>query len=386
MKNKIKKMIISFFSLFKVKNVIILESVPDYTDSSKMFFDYLIKTKLNEKYKIYWFVNNKEKLSKINYKNVSFIKVWDNKNKVSFINNLKMVHYSRKAKYIFTCNRDIRKYNKKTISVYFSHSIPLKYIKNIKMVSPSVDYVISPSKYFENIYVDQFNVTKDKVLPLGLPRYDAIFNKKCPKKKLSFIDKKYQNIFLWLPTYRQHKNQVHNDISKPLPFGLPIIYSDDDLKKMDNYLKKNDALLLLKMHPAQDISKIKKLNTKNIKFITDDDLFNNDIILSELLFYTKALITDYSGVLYDAIAMDKSIIYTTDDFEDYKKTRGFMDDNPFNYMVGYKVNNLKEMIKAMDDVINNNDKYNTERREKMHTFFDYQDDLSSKRIVDYFKM
>ena len=44
------------------------------------------------------------------------------------------------------------------------------------------------------------------------------------------------------------------------------------------------------------------------------------------------------------------------------------------------------MIKAMDDVINNNDKYNTERREKMHTFFDYQDDLSSKRIVDYFKM
>ena len=155
---------------------------------------------------------------------------------------------------------------------------------------------------------------------------------------------------------------------------------------MDNYLKKNDAFLLLKMHPAQDISKIKQLNTKNIKFITDDDLFKNDIILSELLFYTKALITDYSGVLYDAIAMDKSIIYTTDDFEDYKKTRGFMDDNPFNYMVGYKVNNLKEMIKAMDDVINNNDKYNTKRCEKMHTFFDYQDDLSSKRIVDYFKM
>ena len=39
MRNKIKKMIISFFSLFKVKNIIILESVPDYTDSTKMFFD-----------------------------------------------------------------------------------------------------------------------------------------------------------------------------------------------------------------------------------------------------------------------------------------------------------------------------------------------------------
>ena len=140
MREKIKKIVLSIFSLYRIKNIILLESVPDFTDSSKMFFDYLIQNKFNQKYKIFWLVNDKSKFVDFKYDNVKFVECFKNN---SIISKFKIFNLSKNAKFIITCNRHVPKYNRKSIYLYFTHGMPLKDIKCVKMVTPMVDYILS---------------------------------------------------------------------------------------------------------------------------------------------------------------------------------------------------------------------------------------------------
>ena len=253
------------------------------------------------------------------------------------------------------------------------------------MITSDTDYIISPGKYWIDIFADQFNIAKDKILPLGQPRYDIVFNHKKGDVKVDFIKKKYQKIIVWLPTFRQHKDKVRNDVKKDYHYGLPLLYKKEDLEKLNDYLIKNDLLLVLKAHPKQDVSLIKELNSPNILFINDNDLFRNKIILTDLIYKSDILMTDYSSVFYEGLAMDKRVIYTIDDIDEYKKGRGFLTDNPEYYMIGDKVKDINELLKAFANSFKE-DKYKKEKKEKVKLFFDYQDGLASKRICDYFNI
>ena len=72
MKDKIRNLIKKIMSIFKIKNIIIFESNADYSDNSRAFYEYLIEKKYNEKYKIYWFVNNKNNFKNKECKNVLY--------------------------------------------------------------------------------------------------------------------------------------------------------------------------------------------------------------------------------------------------------------------------------------------------------------------------
>ena len=75
MKEKIKKIIRKMMSVFKIKNVIVFESNADYSDNSRAFYEYLIENKYNNKYKIYWFVNNQNDFKDRECKNVKFLTI-----------------------------------------------------------------------------------------------------------------------------------------------------------------------------------------------------------------------------------------------------------------------------------------------------------------------
>ena len=49
---------------------------------------------------------------------------------------------------------------------------------------------------------------------------------------------------------------------------------------------------------------------------------------------SDALITDYSSVYFDYLLLDKPIGFTVDDMELYIKDRGFIFNNPEEYMPG----------------------------------------------------
>lgn len=383
MKQSIKKIVIDFFSLFKIKNVIVFESHADYGDNSRAIFDYLIEKKYNEKYKLYWFVNDKSQFENKKYKNVFFLTMWHNKNKRTLCQWMKYVLIVKNAKYLIFSNRNLPRINKKTITINVNHGSPIKSLKDLNIVPLDINYFLAASDFFVDISKEELHLKDKQILCLGNPRNDIMFKKTKTSEKFKEF-KKYQKVVVWLPTFRQQVTTNRVDSNFDFPLGLPIIYSIKDLKDLNNLLQENNILLLFKLHPIQDASLLKAQSLSNIKIITDNYLREKNVDLCEFYKVIDALITDYSSVYYDFLQLDKPIGFTLDDFEEYKKSKGFIVDNMKDYMAGEKIYNMKDLYTFFNDLVSNKDNYKNQRKEMRKKFHKYSDGKSSERFVKYF--
>lgn len=360
MKDKFRTFIKKVLSVFKIKNVIVFESNADYSDNSRAFYEYLIENKYNNKYKIYWFVNNQKDFKDRECKNVKFLTMWKNGTKKSFLQWIKYFHIVKNAKYLISSNRQLHKLNNKTISININHGTPLKRVKDIGVVPKDIDMVLVGSDFCVNMMSNQLNLPKDKFICVGNPRNDIIFKDSNTIEKVKEYSD-YDKIIVWLPTFRKAMGSERNDSTLNFPLGLPIIYSEEELLKLNEYLKRNNVLILFKLHPHQDTTLFKASSLSNIKILTDSYLIEKDIELTELFKISDALITDYSGVYYDYLLLDNIMGFTVDDFEDYKNKKGFVFDNIQDYMAGEKIKNIEDLYVFIDNVIKNNDLYKKER-------------------------
>ncbi len=384
-KNKIRKNIQNIMSIFKIKNIIVFESNADYSDNSRAFYEYLIENGYNKQYKIYWFVNDKNNFKDKQCENVKFITIWKDGVRKTPYQWLKYFYIVKNAKFLISSNRQLHKLNKKTVSININHGTPLKNIKNLNVVSKDVDFSVVASDFCIDLMSDQLNMPKDKFVCLGNPRNDIIFKETNTIEKVKEFSR-YDKIIIWLPTFRKAGGSERTDSSFVFPLGLPIIYNEQELVKLNEYLQKNNILILFKLHPHQDASLLKAYSLSNIKILTDLYLVEKNIELTELFKITDALITDYSGVYYDYLLLNRQIGFTTDDFEEYKKQKGFVFDNIQDYMAGEKISDINVLYTFIQDVINNNDKYKKKRNEMKKKFNKYTDSKSSERLAKYLKL
>ncbi|WP_366078591.1 CDP-glycerol glycerophosphotransferase family protein [Thermococcus sp.] len=70
--------------------------------------------------------------------------------------------------------------------------------------------------------------------------------------------------------------------------------------------------------------------------------------------------------------------------EEYRKTRGFLLEPYERWTPGDKARNISELIWALDEALNNPDKWKKEREWLRDVMFKYQDGKSSERIIKYF--
>lgn len=385
MKSIIKKIISKVMSVFKIKNIIILESHCDYSDNTKSFFEYLIEKEYNKKYKIYWFVNDSKKFKDKKFDNVKFLTMWHNKTKRNIIQWIRYFWIVKNAKFLISNNRALPRLNKKTITVNLNHGSPLKSVKDIKYVPRDLDMYLAASDFLIDICADDTNLDVSQIICVGNPRNDVLFKKTNTIEKLKEF-KKYKKIILWLPTFRKQATSDRLDSDFNFPLGLPIIYSMEELNKLNKYLKEKNILLLFKLHPAQDTSYLKATSLTNIKIITDDYLFEKNVDLTELYKITSAMITDYSGVYFDYLLVDKPVGFTLDDYEEYKKNKGFAYENPLEYMAGNHMYNIADLYKFIDEINNGKDPYKRKRNEMKKLFNKYSDSRSSERLAKYLNL
>ena len=318
MNKKIKNIIYNF--PIHLKKYIILESNPDLTDNTYSLFKTLLKNKVNEKYKLFWFVNDKNIYQNFNIKNVYFINAFG---KMNFFENLKMKYINYKAKYIIDCNKLVYKKNINQKRLYLPHGMPYKLVAEYCDLIGEVDYFLSLAPFFDTTLSKLCHVDKDNIIDLGFPRNDDLFSKTKNIKNL-FKNKNFDKIIIWLPTYRQRENKNSKlNIQNFFGLGIPIIYNIENLRALNNFLKQLNILLVLKPHPAQDLSVIKTEKLSNFILLTNQDLEKENINLYEFLGQTDGLITDYSSVYFDYLLTKKPIAITTDDLEEYKKVFGF---------------------------------------------------------------
>lgn len=378
MKKIIRKLIYNF--PIHLKNYIILESNPDLTDNTYSLFKILLKNKVNEKYKLFWFVDDKNMYKNINIKNVYFINAFG---EINIFEKIKKIYINIKSKYIIDCNKLVYKKNINQKRLYLSHGMPYKLVSDYCNTIGNVDCFLSLSPFFDNIISEFCHVDKDNIIDLGFPRNDDLFSKTKNIRNM-FKNKNFDKTIMWLPTYRQRENKI-SDLSMKNSFelGIPIIYNIENLRVLNNLLNELNILLVLKPHPAQDLSVIKTEKLSNFILLTNQDLENENINLYEFLGQTDALITDYSSVYYDYLLTNKPIAITTDDFDEYKETFDFAFDNIFDVIKGEYINNFDELKSFINNVANGNDIAKHERENIKKILHKFQDENSSSRVYEF---
>ena len=358
---------------FVLKDIILFESNPDYSDNTKYVFEELVNRKVNEKVKMIWFVKNKDLYKNINYKNVYFL------NRNTFKEKLVFLYYNMFSRYIIDCNNYILKLNKHQFRLHLTHGSPVKIIKEYCNACGKVDYLVSASKEFNDAYSKYYKIDKKYILNEDLPRNDVFYKKNKYKDIIDFKGKK----IIWVPTYRNNKNDMfnnHEDLQ--FKYGIPCIKNEKELVELNKLLKKNNILLVIKLHPAEDTKKLLEVNLDNIRLLKNEELSSNNMTIYDELPYFDAMISDYSSLYYDFLVSKKPLALAIPDFEDYKKNFNLMYDDMQNHLPAVYIYNFDDLTKFINNIAKGIDENKKERLDAINKYTTYNDGNSSKRIAD----
>ena len=372
-----------FIGLFNKKKYIIFESFPDFTGSPKRICQDLDKRGFGSKYTFIWAVDKNQKNSLGSYKTIPF---WGNLN---FIDRLKKNFTLANAILIIDSNRYIQKIKSETLRLHTRHGGTLKRVDDYSNGIGNIDYILSLCSEMASleraITYQRANLKKDQFLLLGYPSNDELFNpikettKETLNKELNISH--CNKIIGWLPTYREHKVSEMNVQSIRFPQGVPLLYDVDSFKKVNDILKKNDILLILKQHHAQALP-LKASGFSNIKIVSDDLLNNLKISVIDLALFFDALITDYSSLYYEFLLLNRPIALTIDDYDEYSKDPGFCIDY-FDWIKGVYLKTTPDLIQFINNIAKGLDLAKGEREKTKLRIHKYTDNLSTKRVVDF---
>lgn len=371
LKHKIGKLYREFFYHLPPGNYILFESAPDLADSAKPVFDEMVKRGLNQKYKLIWWVNDKkdEKLPRID----NVIYVDDN----TPFHARQFQYYRFRAKCLVYCNKHLNKSHPEAKSFYITHGTAIKSIRAYYHAPEDLDYCFIASPHFLDLMSEENTVPPEKIISFGYPRNDDL--SKTSLDLHAILQKDYDKVIVWYPTYRQHKRaniRLSGD-------SLPIIHDAEKAKIINNILVKRRVLIVIKPHFAQDISYVKDLNLSNILFIDDNFFVEHAITSYRFVGSCDALITDYSSIYFDYLLCNKPMGLVWEDIDAYRRNPGFSLDLDYYMKAAEKIYDADDLTHFIENVAIGCDSLESER-EEINRIANYSDDgQNTKRVVDF---
>ena len=353
------------FAVLKKDNVIFTSS-PSYSDNSLAVFEKMYQLHLFEKY--IWLLEKKFDIKR--YDNVIYVNR----------HSLKGIYYFFTSKYIVnTHGLYLNAYSDKQVVFCVWHGMPLKKIqhlfpedlKNIANRNFEFDLTIATSSLMQKIVSQCFNCSIDKVKLTGLPRNDYLF------AKLKFNNlPDNSKVIVWMPTYRNGNNLAEG---KQYEYGLPIV-SGYKLKELDKCCVENNVHIIIKLHPLQK-------KNKEISGFSNIHLLSSNYVDMSIHFYNylgsaDALITDYSSVYIDFLAVDKPIGFILEDYKEYGNDRGFVFDNPLTYMPGCHIYDIEDLKKFIVEISNGIDSTKELRNTIGIQLNQFRDNKNTERFVN----
>ena len=266
----------------------------------------------------------------------------------------------------FESESSIKKYVRKVIRLVFP------YITDSK----TYNLILATSNYFRPIMASAFDVPKTNVKAFGYPRNDVLFegNHRSAYMEELKIKHSCKNILAYLPTYRDRgSDDQGKDFELFSKYGF-------DRKTMEAFLEESNSILFIKLHyVAQERMKNKNLSLGSRIVYADE---NEVADINDVLQYVDILITDYSGVYFDYLLLNRPIIFAAFDLEEYVEQRGLYDDYGF-YIAGPIAKNWSEVIEQARDALINPEKFEEVRIKKNKIFNKYCDAKSSMRVCEY---
>lgn len=375
----IQKIMLPFVRKKSLNNTIVIESHNDFDCNGGAFYQYLLKHEYNKKYKIVWLIKNVNSRPKKLPFNVECYPL--------YAPSIKKDYHICTARYLLADCVVTNKLRKEQISIFCSHgSFSLKSIQKYGKLPDSVDYSITPSANVDNIMAKQWGINDSSIelIHIGYPSEDVFYD--TIQDELRNIKReKYKKTILWMPTFRKAKNSDRNDGAVEQPLGVPMIKSDSELNLLNDFLKKHEMLLVIKIHPMQDLETVKDLHGKsNIVVLTGEDIKKYGINNFAMMASADAMISDYSSSTYVYLHKDRPIGVMLNDLQDYKL--GLIVDDPETYIPGMKIMTFNDLMEFVDDVANGNDSYKEKRHQVFDLIYQHHDGKSCERLAEFMKL
>lgn len=371
---RIKYFINLFF--FPLRRRIVFESNPEMTGNVGAVYNELLRRGLNKKYKLVWRVEDKEKYRDYGIENVSFI---DYKPKGT-VQKIRWFFCRWNSKALIFENKMSEKKWRNQLAINLMHGMPIKcncdYVEH-----DTCDYIVSSGSRLNGVLSREMDIPLKRFVTLGYPRTDVLGEKTGSLKKLGIED--FKKVIVWMPTYRKHATwETHFHEGGQFPSGVPLLEEEEQFEKLNERLRGNNTLLIIKLHPVQDTSNLSENPKSNIMFLSDRKLSEKGTAVYELLAESSALLTDYSSVYYDYLLTDKPIGLVIDDIEEYANNRGLAFEYK-DYIKGDYIYTLDELMSFISIVAEDRDPAEKERQWAKAQWCDFTDFNSTRRVADF---
>lgn len=360
-----------------LQNIIVIESHNDFDSNGGAFYNYLISSGLNDKYKIVWLLKHPKFAPRDLPHNVTWVS--------EYTPSLMKNYYKLVAKYITSDQDCERKANKDQISIYMTHgAVGLKDCSGLITLPNDLNFCLTASDWWRPLDAKQYGMNADNDIfkICGYPAHDVFYTQESGDLIKIVGENQFKKAILWMPTFR--KNKLRRDSVLEPKLGIPIINTIDEYKKLNEYLLEYNILLIVKIHPKQDISDLKIYNCSNIKVLTGESVKQKGIDNYRLMKDVDALISDYSSAAYAFLHCDKPIAYDLSDLESY--TRGIIVDDPHEMMAGHEIKDYDDLLMFIKDINESRDVFRDERKELFDRVFKYHDGNSCKRVAELLKL
>lgn len=270
-----------------------------YACNPKYVSEYLIK-KYNDKYTLIWAVDNEVKLPAYGYISVkpkTFKYYYHLLTSQIIIHNVYIppwLPYRRKQVIINTWHGGglgkFPYYDFENLSWY-----------NKQLLKEKTTYFLSSSKKFSNLVIRGTFKSNSKILEIGLPRNDELFERKVDYVVHDFYHIRHDtDILLYAPTYR--------DIESKTFIKLDLLEVVSAWKKKTG----KDVVMLYRPHP------LSKQKVSESAYVKDGSKYED---MQHILKETACYITDYSSAIWDYCILEKPCILYVPDSDEYENNR-----------------------------------------------------------------
>lgn len=365
------------------EKLIVFESNPDFSDNSRGFWEFVIN---NTDYKTFWVINDEKVLKQMTNKGIACGL------KGTTVSN-EMVE---KAKILFSSTFEFA-YRKRIGQIHIAawHGFPLKVIgffdnaigdestfDNLRVITSQTDVIPVTSSFGQVITSGMFATDPRKALVTGFPRNDLVFyhDGKSILENITGENYGQSKLLLYMPTMRKGLKNEGKQFDDNI-----FNYHDYELDKLNEKLSDLNIFLFIKTH-FEDDGKINKPVYSKLDRIVflDNTLFTANLItIYHILNAFDLLITDYSSIFVDYLLLNRPIIFSCPDMQDYASDRGFIVDDPQYLMPGSIVKNQEELLDLLEYIFREGkDDFSTTRAMLKTIYHRYSDGNSSNRLFN----
>ena len=421
----IRVMLRFILRLVPLRDDVMLESHPDFSDNAYAVYEELLRRGYNQDHRIYWCIYSEESVTDLELPpNVYCVY----KNKPGFRATWGRLKATARCRFILDSNSYIHKVRGHQVRLHLGHGMPIKLLPEYTNYGEigACDGYLTCGTYWKSIYVEMGHIPADVLVPIGYPRNDVLVagseadgrrfhpsDRERREQSMFWHINEKEKYILWMPTYRQHKKkaaerskekeenrqaiedghwevlamqQLRAKQGPKMPFGMPEVTDAEQLKALDQKLDECGLKLYFRPHPAQDLQYVSKVVLENVRIADDEFLRRCEISLYELIADSQALITDYSSVYFDYLLTEKPIGLTLRDAGTFFRDCECCFKNLEEELAGFKINSFEQVL-AFVGLVENSTKDGTATMKEVvdagSWFHDVTDGTSTAKVMEW---